>query len=89
MNCGKNLFRLDGNTHVSAVAAFSAVTLVFADTLVSREPSVATAATRPLSVTSLLALATTLAAGFCRQIRMFLFARSEWEVGNGCRGLLP
>lgn len=71
---------LKRNAHVSSVAAFAPVAFILADALVSVETSVLASAAWSLAVTALLALATTLAAGFCGEVRMAIFTHLAWSA---------
>jgi hypothetical protein len=78
---------LNGNVHVTSIAAFAPISLVFADAAINTNAGVLAATAWALTITSLLALAAALAARLGGQI---LFVRSKLilEVDGGSdRGL--
>jgi hypothetical protein len=71
---------------VASIASFPAVALVFADTALCADACILAALAGSLTIASLLALATSLAAGLRRQV-FLISAELVLEVDRRCRGL--
>lgn len=77
------LILLDRNTHVTSIASFATIPLVLADALINTQASIRAALTRPLAVTTLLALAAALAAGLGGEV-VFIVGELVLEIdGRG------
>lgn len=90
------LFLFDGNAHVASITALATVAFIFADALVRGKTGVSASSARALAITTLLALAASLAARLGRQVRLIIASRGNGSADRsdgrlarvccGCRG---